>query len=485
MSLLDKNVRKWTPKSRKGLLLLAATAVAITGGVTLGTSLAAQGAQSAAGARSVGRGWPAVEPKADFVGASVVFHYQDISTAKGGAAPPGIKPLDRDLFTSKDFYLDRELWNDPRYYRCNSPVSLDAAWGDYLSGPRLVVNNDPKTASWGHCERDYPRKSIVSPYPFKTAEEHYKALLNETKSHGGPTVYNASNLPKWNGFYSRSLAAQMMAARQGKPYTEPPGREEPPQWIIMDLNQVPTILSLLTPKYQQYFVQQMYHHANTNAPQWNLTFCRPEGFMRQWSGPGSGGVEMAILPEQVQFFTGAGGGVRTVYIGREFNMTGPTPRLGPDIPQWYGESIGFWDGEALISWTSNIHGWGTHASYEFSNHLQVIEIWTPRYQDGKLIGLDQEAIFYDSEALVEPLRQSRFWGFNSKLGEGPAHNSTYCHQTIYLVDGRAQEVPPGNVIPYEVEDWGNRPWANVWEKHFEQNMQKPKKEVDQFGLELP
>ncbi len=37
---------------------------------------------------------------------------------------------------------------------------------------------------------DYPREAIVSPYPFKTAQEHYEALLAETKARGGPTVYS-------------------------------------------------------------------------------------------------------------------------------------------------------------------------------------------------------------------------------------------------------------------------------------------------------
>ena len=75
-----------------------------------------------------------------------------------------------------------------------------------------------------------------------------------------------------------------------------------------------------------------------------------------------------------------------------FDESGVVPRLGPDVPQWFGETIGFWDGDALITWTSNIQGWISHGGFEFSNKLQSIEIYTPRKNaSGALVGIKQEA----------------------------------------------------------------------------------------------
>jgi hypothetical protein len=118
--------------------------------LVIGVVLAASAALDAQ--ESVGRGRPMPE-QAEWVGAGVPFYNLDAATAKGGDAPDGIEPLPRDIFTSDDFYLDRELWRDPRYFRCNSTIALDSQWGDYSSAPRYITD-DPATGAWGHCDRD-------------------------------------------------------------------------------------------------------------------------------------------------------------------------------------------------------------------------------------------------------------------------------------------------------------------------------------------
>src|SRR5688572_2822255 len=69
------------------------------------------------------------EGKGMYAGAGIPADNMPIFAARDGAVPAGVQPLPHDIFSTRDFYQDRDLWSDNRYYRCNSPVGLEQIWG--------------------------------------------------------------------------------------------------------------------------------------------------------------------------------------------------------------------------------------------------------------------------------------------------------------------------------------------------------------------
>jgi hypothetical protein len=361
---------------------------------------------------------------------------------------PGMAPLPTDLFKSKNFYKDKANWTNRLYFRCNTPRQLTDMWTNGRIGLK-----PPESAAWGDCTGDLPREKIVSPYAYKTAKAHYDALMAAAKAKGGPTVHTRADLPDWDGYYARDTRTEHGA-----------------EWIWGGNLQAATMVSLLTPEYQKRMVQLIYHESVTNAPQWEAAFCYPEGFMRWWAEASRGGqFQLTMSTWNVQLLSGiAGTFLRQVFVGEE-----PVQK----VPQWYGETVGFWDGDTLVTWTSNVQPWTlSHSMFEFSGKMETVETFKPAHDaGGKFVGIDHETVFYDPEAFVQPLRANYRYLRIAKPHEPnpPGQERFYfneCLSNLKDTNGRMTQLTKGD--PRYVDYYG-RPWAQNWETWFEKGWDKP------------
>jgi hypothetical protein len=313
------------------------------------------------------------------------------------------------IFTTEDYRKDVNRWTDPAYYLYNTARELTDMQVDNRFGQK------------GSAADKY---DIKSPYAFKTAREHYEAWL---KKASGGTRHTLATLPNWDGVWNA-------------------GRS----WLDSNDIQASTVATALTPQYREYYVQQVKAEAE-GRHWWAAAFCLPDGFIR---GISRGPQQFVIRPDQVLMLTDTLVSTQVRWVHTDGKGHRPDDQ---QFPQWLGESIGFWDGTALVIHTNQIRQWNaTHSLFEWSDQLTAVE----RYERvGNEIAA--EVTLYDPVAFLYPLH-ARFRltrdQKNDRMVFSTCTDTNGPSSNIYArPDGIVDERVPGDPGYWDPND--PRPWA--------------------------
>ena len=327
------------------------------------------------------------------------------------------------IFTTPDFRQDRDRWTDPAYYRHNTVGQLRGMAIDIDTGGRGTGQEASARAYGSEGTGKVGALELGSPYPYKTAAEHYEAWRKEAR---GGTTQTKDTIPDWRGRWAGG----------------PGGLNGGP-------NPASAVAALLTPRYREYFVQDI--KAYTEGRIWSpASFCLPGGFFAALEAE-----EFVVTPDRV-WILGAGNGqnyTRWIYTDGSGHSAADA-----QFSKWHGESVGFWNGDALVIHTNQIHGWKGGVS-EFTDRLETVE----RY---RRVGdrMEGEITLYDPDVFVRPVharvRYERDPETRPELR--PLYNT--CTDTngpsskVYMDDrGILNERLPGDPLYWNAAD--PRPWG--------------------------
>ena len=220
-----------------------------------------------------------------------------------------------------------------------------------------------------------PLETIPPPMEFETSYEHYAWLLEQAN---GGTQHSFETLPRWDGLW-QTAGNTAMDSFVDAPRFEGQVRE-----------------GVLTPEYEAAYKERWREQIELGEVQYDrLTHCEPQGYPRILLEPYT--HEFINLPNQSYFINDFASSIRRIYIGQEHqNIMG--------THSWYGDIIGFWDGDRLVTHTVDLLPADfTRWAPMTSNQFESVEVWELKsYPDGTE-RLEVQVTFYDSYAFRKPV----------------------------------------------------------------------------------
>lgn len=220
-------------------------------------------------------------------------------------------------------------------------------------------------------------ESIPPEREFATSDEHYRYLLD--KANGG-TRHTLDSVPRWDGLW----------------YTA--GNNHMDLFIDGDLRGGSVREGVLTPAYEAAYKERWRQQQEEGQVRYDrLTHCEPAGMPRWLLEPYN--HEFINLPQQSWFINDFANGIRRIYINKEH--TDLVEMNGSH--SWYGDTVGFWDGDKLVTHTKYLMPADfTRWSPMTSNQLELVETWElKQYED--FPRLEVQVTMYDRHAFTKPL----------------------------------------------------------------------------------
>ena len=252
-----------------------------------------------------------------------------------------------------------------------------------------------------------PLQVIAPDKTFATSDEHYAYLLDKAK---GGTKHTIASVPRWDGLWETAGNTHMEIFIEG------------------GTMQGKVKAGVLTPAYEKAYRERWRQQQEEGQVRYDrLAGCEPAGLPRWLLEPYT--HEFVNLPNESYLINDFANSIRRVFIGQPHrNLTG--------THSWLGDTVGFWDGNALVTSTKYLLPADfTRWSPMTSNQFETVERWELKKYGNDIERLEVQVTFYDRYAFTKPV--NAVYAFRhatalEKAGHRPQHWECENSSNAYL-----------------------------------------------------